>query len=72
MKQLDLIKRFRTTIVVAMLFAAIGFINGCSDSSTDTTEKTDSTTNVMSDTSNLQTDTIPVDTTKGDQLPPPR
>ena len=72
MKGFNLVKRFRTTIVMAILFAAIGIINGCSDSSTDTTEKTDSTTNVMSDSSNMRTDTMPVDTTKGDQLPPPR
>jgi len=72
MKQFNLLKRFRTAIVIAILFAAIGIINGCSDSSTDTTEKTDSTTNVMSDTSKMRTDTAPADTTKGDQLPPPR
>lgn len=72
MKQFNLVKRFRTTIAIAILFIALGVINGCSDSSTDTTERTDSTTNVMSDTSRMMTDTIPVDTMKGDQLPPPR
>ena len=71
MKQFNLIKRFRAAIVIAILLVTVGVINGCSDSSTSSTETKDST-NAMSDTSKMRADSMAVDTTKGDQLPPPK
>lgn len=72
MKQFNLMKRFRTAIVIAIFLVTVGVINGCSDSSTSSTESKDSTTNVMSDSSQLRVDSMAVDTTKGEQLPPPK
>lgn len=72
MKQFNLLKRFRAAIVIAVVLVTIGIINGCSDSSTSSTEMKDSTTNVMADTSHLKVDSAASDTTKGEQLPPPK
>jgi hypothetical protein len=72
MKQFNLIKRFRAAIVIAIFVVTVGIINGCSDSSTNSTETKDSTTNAMPDSSKLKVDSLPVDTTKGDQVPPPK
>ncbi|HUS00771.1 MAG TPA: hypothetical protein VMY77_03545 [Chitinophagaceae bacterium] len=72
MKQFNLIKRFRAAIVIAILLITVGIINGCSDSSTSSTQTKDSTTNALSDTSQLKVDSMGVDTTKGEQLPPPK
>ena len=71
MKQFNLLKRFRAAIVIAILLVTIGIINGCSDSSTSSTEKKDSTT-VTPDSSLQKVDSSAIDTTKGEQLPPPK
>ena len=72
MKQFNLLKRFRTAIVIAILLITVGIINGCSDSSTSSTETKDSTVNDVSDTSKLKVDSGAIDTTKGEQVPPPK
>jgi hypothetical protein len=72
MKQFNFIRRFRAAIVIAILLITVGIIDGCSDSSTSSTETKDSTMNVMSDSSKIMVDSTAVDTTKGEQLPPPK
>lgn len=81
MKQFNLIKRFRTAIVIVITILTIGILNGCNSCNDSTKSETkDSTTNTMSDSSRMRTDTMTrrydslhnrKDTGRGDQPPPP-
>ena len=80
MKQFTFIKHLKTAIVISFLALAFIVFHGCNNSSTDNSEVKDSTTNTMSDTTNMMsTDTLPqfdslqnrTDTGRGDQTAPP-
>ena len=80
MKQFTFIKHLKTAIVISFLALAFIVFHGCNNSSTDNSEVKDSTTNTMSDTTNMiSTDTLPqfdslqnrTDTGRGDQTAPP-
>ena len=82
MRKTTFIQHLKKATAISMLLVALVISNGCNNSSTDTTEVKDSTTNTMSDTSNMMsTDTLPqfdslqnrTDTSRSDQTaPPPR
>ena len=80
MKQFTFIKHLKTAIAISFLALAFIVFYGCNNSSTDNSEVKDSTTNTMSDTTNMiSTDTLPqfdslqnrTDTGRGDQTAPP-
>ena len=79
MKQFNLVKHFRKVMGTVILLVAIGILNSCNNSSTNSEAK-DSTVSTMSDTSTITTDTMPksfdslqnrTDTGRGDQTAPP-